>query len=126
MAIYGTALLAICLLIGLIIGKSIGLLLGLDSNVGGVGIAMLLLILVCDALQRRGRMNRPSEEGILFWSAIYIPVVVAMAACQNVLAAIQGGAVPILAGALAVGVGFALVPVISKMGVVDEAPKELE
>ena len=44
MVIYGTALLAACLLLGSLLGRSLGWLLGLDSDLGGVGIAMLLLI----------------------------------------------------------------------------------
>ncbi len=38
------------------------------------------------------------------------------AAKQNVLAAVKGGPAAVLAGALAVGVSFALVPVISRIG----------
>lgn len=57
MPIYGTALLSACLLIGLSLGRFLGLLLGVDADIGGVGIAMILLILGCDALprQRSGR-----------------------------------------------------------------------
>ena len=47
MAIYGTALLSACLLIGLMLGTGLGHLIGVEANVGGVGIAMLLLILAC-------------------------------------------------------------------------------
>lgn len=39
-----------------------------------------------------------------------------MAAKQNVIGAITGGPMAILAGVTAVAVGFALVPVITKMG----------
>jgi malonate transporter MadL subunit len=116
MAIYGTALLSICLMIGMIIGKLLGLAVGVDANVGGVGIAMLLLILACDRLQKSGKMQPPTERGVAFWSSIYIPIVVAMAASQNVVAAVKGGPMAILAGVLAVGIGFALVPVISRIG----------
>mgnify|MGYP005642537841 CR=1 FL=1 len=116
MAIYGTALLSICLMIGMIVGKLLGLAVGVDANVGGVGIAMLLLILACDRLQKSGRMQPLTERGVAFWSSIYIPIVVAMAASQNVVAALKGGPMAILAGVLAVGIGFALVPVISKIG----------
>ena len=42
MVIYGIALLGICTLIGLIIGKFLGSLFGIDANVGGIGIACLL------------------------------------------------------------------------------------
>lgn len=116
MAIYGTALLSICLIAGLIAGKLLGHLLGMDANVGGVGIAMLLLILVTDRLKKTGALLPPSEAGILFWSSIYIPVVVAMAASQNVRAAIHGGPAALLAGTLVVAVCFALVPAFSRIG----------
>ena len=39
MIIYGTALLAACHLIGLFLGDLLGALIGVKSNVGGVGIA---------------------------------------------------------------------------------------
>lgn len=116
MAIYGTALLSICLLVGLAIGRLLGWAVGLDKNIGGVGIAMLLLILACDRLHSSGRMKPPTEGGILFWSSIYIPIVVAMAASQNVVAAVSGGWVALLAGTLSVIACFALVPVISRIG----------
>ena len=119
MAIYGTALLSTCLLIGLVIGKILVHLIGVEANVGGVGIAMLLLILVCDRLQRSGRIEPPSERGILFWSAISIPIVVAMAASQNVLAAIKGGPVTIVAGMVVVTLCFAAAPVITRIGASD-------
>lgn len=116
MAIYGTALLSACLVAGLIAGKLIGRLIGLDANVGGVGIAMLLLILICDWFQKNGKIEPPTERGIAFWSSIYIPIVVAMAASQNVIAAIQGGWLALTAGVLAVVVCFALVPLINALG----------
>lgn len=47
---------------------------------------------------------------------MYIPIVVAMAAQQNVVAALKGGPIAVLAGALAVVASFALVPVISRIG----------
>ncbi len=116
MAIYGTALLSICLLIGLAVGRLLGWAVGLDKNIGGVGIAMLLLILLCDRLQKSGRIEPPTERGIAFWSSIYIPIVVAMAASQNVMAAVSGGWIAIVAGTLSVIACFALVPIISRIG----------
>jgi malonate transporter MadL subunit len=116
MAIYGTALLSICLIAGLIAGKLLGRLLGMDANVGGVGIAMLLLILVTDRLKKSAALPPLSESGILFWSSIYIPVVVAMAASQNVRAAIHGGPAALLAGTLVVAACFVLVPVFNRIG----------
>ncbi len=115
-AIYGTALLAFCLLCGLVVGKLIGMVVGVDDNVGGVGIAMLLLVAISGHLQATGRMSKPTQGGVLFWSSIYIPIVVAMAASQNVLGAVSSGLLAIVAGAVAVVVCFSLVPVISKIG----------
>ena len=126
MVIYGTALLAFCLLGGLIVGKLIGLAIGIDANVGGVGIAMLLLILICGRLQTAGLMPKPTQNGVLFWSSIYIPVVVAMAAKQNVRAAISGGTVAIVAGVVVVAVSFAMVPVISRLGQTDPLDSSFE
>lgn len=120
MAIYGTGILALCLLGGLVFGRILGWLVGLDANVGGVGIAMLLLMACCERLRLKGCLPAPTENGILFWSSIYIPIVVAMAASQNVLAALQGGLMAIVAGTLSVVVCFALVPLLSRIGGDDE------
>ena len=125
MAIYGTALLSICLLAGIFFGKLLGIVVGVDANVGGVGIAMLLLIVVADKLQQSDHMPQPSRNGILFWSSIYIPIVVAMAASQNVQAAITGGPAAIIAGALVVVICFALVPLISRLGSSDDIDASL-
>ena len=116
MVFYGTAILSACLVTGLILGQLLGLVVGVDANVGGVGIAMLLLIVACDRLHATGKIKPLTERGIAFWGAIYIPVVVAMAASQNVMGALKGGPVAIVAGVLAVVACYALVPVLSKMG----------
>ncbi|HEV7406464.1 MAG TPA: malonate transporter subunit MadL [Chthoniobacteraceae bacterium] len=97
MIIYGTALLAFCHLLGIILGDLLGKALGVKANVGGVGIAMLLLILARLWLHRRGWLSATSVSGVHFWGALYIPVVVAMAAQQNVVAALRGGPVALLA-----------------------------
>ena len=64
MTIYGTALLSLSQLVGLTGGRLIGAALGVDADIGGVGIAMLLLISGCDVLQRRGWMKPPTEAGV--------------------------------------------------------------
>ena len=61
-------------------------------------------------------MQPPTKQGILFWSSVYIPIVVAMAASQNVLAASKGGPIAVVAGVSVVVISFALVPVISRVG----------
>ncbi len=116
MVIYGVALLAGCMIAGVFVGELLGKLIGVQANVGGVGIAMLMLILLSDLLRSKGRLKPVSQQGIVFWSSIYIPVVVAMAAKQNVIAAVKGGPAALLAGALAVVACFALVPLVSRIG----------
>lgn len=125
MAIYGTALLSLCLICGLILGQLIGLAIGIDANVGGVGIAMLLLILISGRLQSMGLMARPTQSGVLFWSSIYIPIVVAMAASQNVRAAVGSGTVAVVAGIVVVIVSFVMVPLISRIGRTEDSVASL-
>lgn len=113
MIIYGVALLAFCLLVGRIIGDLIGMLVGVNANVGGVGVAMLLLLILTNLPSTQGKLTLPTEQGVYFWSAMYIPIVVAMAAKQNVIAALSSGWLAIVAGLAAVTISFALVPILS-------------
>lgn len=116
MIIYGVALLSICTLLGLLIGDLLGAAIGVKANVGGVGFAMILLLLASEHLKSTGRFVQQSSQGVAFWTAMYIPIVVAMAAQQNVLGAIKGGPMAILAGVLATGVCFALIPLVDRIG----------
>ncbi|MFC7063456.1 malonate transporter subunit MadL [Halobacillus seohaensis] len=116
MVIYGVALLSICLLIGVLLGKLLGVSIGIDANVGGVGIAMVFLVLLVDYLKKNKKLNIKSQEGMAFWGAMYIPIVIAMAAKQNVVAALDGGPIALLAGVTTVIVSWAMVPVLSNIG----------
>ena len=88
MSIYGTTLVSICLLAGMLSGKLLAILMGIDGDIGGVGLAMLFLIAAVRSLQKNGHLTAPSTTGIVFWSSIYVPIVVAMAASQDVVRAI--------------------------------------
>jgi len=114
MVIYGVALLAFCYIAGVFLGDVLGALLGVKANVGGVGFAMLMLIILSNKGIDDGWLDKKSQEGIAFWSAMYIPIVVAMSSIQNVVAAISGGAVAILGGVLGCIFGFVLIPVLSR------------
>ncbi|MSU23887.1 MAG: malonate transporter subunit MadL [Opitutus sp.] len=116
MVIYGVALLAFSSLLGLVLGDWLGALIGVKANVGGVGFSMILLISLTAWLTKRGWFQPLSASGVVFWSGMYIPIVVAMAAQQNVLAAIKGGPLAFLAGAIGVVLSFALVPLIARIG----------
>ncbi|PCH61741.1 MAG: malonate transporter subunit MadL [SAR86 cluster bacterium] len=116
MIIYGVALLSTCLVAGMLLGELLGVSLGVQANVGGVGIAMLFLVLASNSKRFKSLVEGASGAGIKFWGAMYIPIVVAMAARQNVVAAVEGGMLALVAGVAAVVVSFALVPVISKLG----------
>tara|TARA_B100001029_G_scaffold8537_1_gene5974 strand:- start:783 stop:1136 length:354 start_codon:yes stop_codon:yes gene_type:complete len=115
MVIYGVALLSFCMLLGIVLGEFLGRLFGIDANIGGIGIAMLLLIFLSDYLKNAFRLGDITEKGITFWSMIYIPIVVAMASKQNVLGALDGGLIALLSGGIAVLLSFLLIPVLSKI-----------
>ena len=57
MTIFGVALLAVCTLMGALLGDLLGMALHVKSNVGGVGIAMILLIAGRAWLVRKGALS---------------------------------------------------------------------
>ena len=116
MIVYGVALLSGCLILGMIIGEALGAALKVDANVGGVGIAMIFLVLASNSEKFRSLTQDAAGSGIKFWSAMYIPIVVPMAARQDVAGATEGGLLAIVAGVAAVTVSLALVPILSKIG----------
>ena len=114
--IAGVALLAICTLIGQLLGEGLGVLLGVKANVGGVGIAMILLIAARVWLMRHGRLSKNVKFGVEFWGGMYIPIVVAMAAQQNVVAAVSGGPIVIIAAVGSVLLCFAATALLGRIG----------
>lgn len=124
MIIYGVALLAICMLAGVILGDLLGVMLGVKSNVGGVGIAMILLICARLWMEKRGGLSKECEMGVGFWGAMYIPVVVAMAAQQNVVTALKGGPVAVLAAVGSVVLCGCTIAFISRVNKGEPLPPE--
>ncbi len=114
--IYGVALLSFCMLVGVFVGDLLGEVMGVQANVGGVGIAMLLLLVLTNLGSREAALSPITEKGIGFWSAMYIPIVVAMAARQNVFSALSGGWMAIVAGVAAVTASFAMIPLLARLG----------
>ena len=115
MIIRGVAILAGCYIIGQLIGETFGRILHIDANVGGVGFAMILLIVCNQWMEKNGLLTQDIEDGVMFWSKMYIPVIVAMSATQNVAVALSGGWIALLAGVVPVVVCFMLMPVFSKI-----------
>ena len=104
--IYGVATLAACMLLGTVIGTAFGNLIGAGTEIGSVGFAMLLLILV----------QKPAFiQGISYWKAMFIPVVIAMTATQDVFHMLSSSIVAIAAGAAAVGFSFLMLFVLHKI-----------
>ena len=120
MIIYGTALLAVCHLLGIFLGDVLGHALGVKTNVGGVGIAMLLLIFARVYMHKRDILPKLTELGVEYWGALYIPVVVAMAAQQDMVAALRGGPVAVLSAIGAVAVCAVVIAAINRA----ERPEE--
>ena len=125
MIIYGTALLAACHLLGIFLGDLLGQMLGVKTNVGGVGIAMLLLIASRLYMQKRDILPKLTELGVEYWGAMYIPVVVAMAAQQDMVAALRGGPVALLAAVISVAVCAGVISAINRSERRDEEPVSL-
>lgn len=114
MIIYGTALLAVCHLLGIVFGDLLGLALGVKTNVGGVGIAMMLLIFARIYMAKRQILPRLTEGGVEYWGAMYIPVVVAMASQQDMVSALRGGPVALLSALGAVCVCACVIAVLNR------------
>ena len=115
MVILGTALLSVCFLLGVTLGDILGKLIGVKANVGGVGIAMLLLIFARLVLGKRELLAPATLNGVHYWGAMYIPVVVAMAATQNTLAALRGGRIALLAAVGSVALCVLTISVINRL-----------
>ena len=116
MEIFGLGIIGACMFIGSYIGRLLGTALGLDSDVGGVGFAMVLIVALCAYLEKKGTgLLKKTEGGIQFLSALYIPVVVAMSMNLNVYSAVTEGVIPIVAGVVATVGSLVLIPVLSKL-----------
>ena len=113
--IYGVAVLSACMLLGSLIGTVFGDLIGAGTEVGGVGFAMLLLIFVTNSKKLTFTQKPAFVQGINFWKAMFIPVVIAMTAAQNVFNMLSSGIVAIVAGAAAVGFSFLMLFVLHKL-----------
>ncbi len=116
MGIYGLGIIAACMFAGCYLGNLLGAALGLNSDVGGVGFAMVIFILLQVYLQKSGKSLHPKTEGgIQFISALYIPVVVAMSMNQDVYSALASGLIPLISGLVAVIIPLCLIPVLKKL-----------
>ncbi len=112
--IYGVATLAACLFAGQLVGNLLGLLTGTNSDIGGVGFAMLLFLIVTNSDKLKFTKDKEFSQGIMFWNKMYIPIVIAMAASQNVFQALSEGWIALLAGFLAVLFAFILLPILNR------------
>lgn len=114
MNIYGVALLAFAYLLGQWMGEVLGFWIGIDANVGGVGFAMIILMLLKDWFTNKNLFTHEMESGMDFWNKLYIPVVIAMAASLNVKSAVSAGTLAIAAGSIPVLLCFLVFPMIIK------------
>ena len=74
MIIYGVALLSVSLILGMLTGEALGVILGVDANAGGVGIAMLFLVFASNSASFRA-LTAGRWRGHQILSAMYIPIV---------------------------------------------------
>ena len=122
--IYGVALLAGCMFLGSFVGNVLGLLTGLNSDIGGVGFAMILLLLVTNSSKINKILPEAYVKGIGFWKEMYIPVTIAMAASQNVVSALNGGIIAVVLGLGVVLLMLFLIPLFNKFTSNETTSKE--
>ena len=106
--------LALCMLLGKYIGTCFGALVGINADVGGVGFAILLLLFVGNSKLFPFTKQQDFLDGMTFWKKMYIPVVVAMAASQNVYRMLTSGMVAIVGGIASVAFPFLLLYILHK------------
>ena len=122
--IYGVAALSACMLLGTLIGTVFGNLIGAGTDIGGVGFAMLLLIFMTNCKKFTFTQKPAFIQGIQFWKAMFIPVVIAMTATQNVFHMLSGSIVALAAGAAAVGFSYLMLFVLHKLNQRKEAAEK--
>lgn len=115
MVIYGVAILSFCMYLGLLIGEVLGSAIGVRGNVGGLGFAMLLLVVITNYLFKKDMISEKAQDGIYYWRYMYIPLVVAMACRQNVVGALSGGPAAITSGVVVVILLFLCVPLVTRL-----------
>ena len=113
--IFGVAILAGCMLVGSFIGELLGLLTGIKSDIGGVGFAMLLLLLITNSKKITSILPKGYDKGIDFWKNMFLPIIIALSMSQNVVAALSEGWLALAAGLGVVVVAFLLIPVFNKL-----------
>ena len=114
--IYGVALLSACAFIGSFLGELLGEAIGLGKDVGGVGFAMVLLLIVTNSKKINKILPQDYTKGINFWKEMFIPVIIAMSASTDVVHALNGGALALTLGVGIVIIMLLLSPVFNKFG----------
>jgi malonate transporter MadL subunit len=115
MIIYGVAVLAFSYLLGQLFGDYLGSALGVNANIGGVGFAMLILLFTKEYLFKKGWLSQELENGIDFWNKMYIPVIIAMSATQNVKIAVSSGFLAVIVGVIPVLFSFGVFKFLLKL-----------
>ena len=103
--IYGGAILSACMIAGSLIGNVVGDIVGVGREIGSIGFSILLLVFLTNS--KLPLLQKPDVvQGMRFWKAMFVPVVIAMTATQDVFHMLSGGIVAVAAGGAAVGMSF--------------------
>ena len=103
--IYGVAALSACMLLGSLVGNVLGDVIGAGREIGSVGFAILFLIFLTNS--KFPMVQKPAfQQGVTFWKNMFIPVVIAMTATQDVFHMLSSSIVAIVAGVAAVSASF--------------------
>ena len=96
--IFSLVTLSLCMILGKYLGLLLGTLVGIDADVGGVGFAIILLVIVTNSSCFPFTQKKEFIDGVNFWKKMYMPVVVALAATQNVYRMLTSGMVKLHSG----------------------------
>jgi malonate transporter MadL subunit len=88
--------------------------------------AMILLIAARVWLTNRKLWTVGVNQGVMLWASLYIPIVIAMAAQQDVAAAVSGGPMVLIGGIGVVCLCFAMVALIGRLAGRGETMDEIE
>ncbi len=102
MLLYGVSVLSICIFAGVFTGDIPGQFTGLRAHAGGIGAATLLLLNLFTLHGQVMKLGVPAETSANLCNVKNFPILVAMAAKQNVIAALSNGGMAIIAGVAAV------------------------
>ncbi|MBO5929720.1 MAG: malonate transporter subunit MadL, partial [Clostridia bacterium] len=81
-------------------------------------------MLITNSKKISEKLPKGYEKGINFWKEMFIPIVIAMSASQNVFGAISGGILAIFAGIISVLIAFLMLVILNGFASKNDVKKQ--